>query len=459
MGELVTELLIIGGGAAGVAAAIRARQLGAQVILVEKDRIGGTCMHRGCIPTRCLMEAAHLLWRTKRLDQMGIEIEGARLNWDRLMSRKEDLVRTLEMGTEGVLKAKGVQVIRGIASFASPDVISVGPDTVKARSIILATGSTWEELSIPGGALPGVVTTDWLLNMRTPPPSVTIFGSGPVELEASQYLRFLGSAVTILEPSSRIMPQEEREMARRMASILKEQGVSIVTQAFLLCLEEGPEGLRAICEVKGKERVFESTVFLHTMRRPALEGLELQRAGLREGKGALETDDHLRTFSPNILAAGDVTGRPFYSHRASHMGLLASENALGIARAFEATKVPRVYYTVPQYASVGLTEAQAKEAGWDVISATIPYSINAKAMITMDVEGAVKIVSDKKYGEVLGVHILGPQATELISEGTLAMELEATVGELAEIVRSHPTLSESMAEAARECLGRALYLI
>ena len=459
MAQTITDLVVIGGGAAGVAAAVRARQLGARVTLVEAEQLGGVCMNKGCIPTKCLMETAHLYWRLRGAEQLGLRVARVELDWDQIMARKEDLVGYLRMGTEGVLKSNGVELLKGPAQFQTPKSIRVGRQVLAAERFILATGSSWGILGLDGEASQRVVTTDWLLNMRDVPEEVLVLGGGPVELEAAQYLLFLGSRVTLVESGPRILPQEDREMARRLSSALREQGMNILTGASPVSIQDAEAKVCLVVKTKEGERNLEASLVLHARRVPNLAGLHPERAGLSMAHGMIQADGHLRTSQAHILAAGDVTGPPFYSHRASAMALLAARNALGSQEVFEQARVPRAFFTYPEMACVGLTEAQAKERGHKVRSATIPYSVNAKAMMALETDGAVKIVSDARYGEILGVHIVGPHATELISEGALAMELEATAEDLAGAIRLHPSLSESQVEAARECLGRGVYVM
>lgn len=454
-----TDLVVIGGGAAGVAASVRARQLGAKVTLVEEGQLGGVCMNKGCIPTKCLMETARLYWRMKRASQLGLVVPHVELDWSQIMARKDDLVGYLRMGTEGVLKSNGVEILRGPARFETPHKVRVGDELIEGERFLLATGSTWDGLGISGDGSPGVVTTDWLLDMREVPQEVIVLGGGPVELEAAQYLLFIGAKVTVLEPEARLLPGEDREMSRRLSSALKEQGLTLLTRAKPLEIRESEGGVSLLVQTPEGEKGLEASLILHAARVPALAELQLQRAEVDLVEGLLRVDTHLRTNQPHILAAGDAAGPPFYSHRASAMGILAAENAMGSQQVFEQARVPRAFFTYPEMASVGLTEAQAKERGHKVRSATIPYSVNARAMITLETDGAVKIISEETYGEILGVHIVGPHATELISEAALAMELEATVEDLARGMRLHPSISESQVEAARECLGRGIYVL
>lgn len=453
------DLVVIGGGAAGVAAAVRARQLGAKVTLVEASQLGGVCMNKGCIPTKCLMETARLYWKLKRADQLGLVVPHVELDWSQVMARKEDLVGYLRMGTEGVLKSNGVEILRGQALFESPHKLRVGQRLLEGERFLLATGSTWASLGLRGEECSRVVTTDWLLHMKEVPGKVVVLGGGPVELEAAQYLLFLGAAVTLVEPGARLLPGEDREMSKRLHASLREQGLGVLLRAKPLEVRETDQGVRLLVETPEGEKTLEASWILHAARDPALARLDAQRAGIDTSGGSLRLDAHLRTTQSHIFAAGDVTGPPFYSHRATAMALVAAQNALGSQEVFHCTRVPRAFFTFPELASVGLTESQAKEKNYKVRSATIPYSVNPRAMIGLETEGAVKIVSEDSYGEILGVHIVGPHATELISEAAMAMELEATLEDLARAVRLHPSLSESQVEAARECMGLGLYVL
>ncbi len=459
MGKSHWDMAVIGGGPGGVAAAVRARQMGAQVVLLERGELGGACVNRGCIPTKSLMETARLYRSIRKASEFGIRVSAVALDWDAIMAKTDDLVKFLRMGTEALLKSNGAAIMRGEARLTGPTMLRVGGEELEARSIILATGSCWSPPSISGIDSEGVITTDDLLTMREVPETVAVLGGGPVELEAAQYLLFLGARVTMLEEANRILPLEDREIARRMASALREQGMGLLTQARVLEIRKGKKGLTLRVEGKDGERRVVVDRLLHARRAPRSDELGLEAAGLRPSAEGIQTDEFLRTSRPHILAIGDVTGPPMYSHRASAMGIAAAENALGQGQPFRSHLVPRAFYTHPEAACVGLTERGAKTQGHEVRSATIPYSVNPRAMMSLETGGAVKVVAESRCGEILGVHMVGPHATELIGEAVLAMELEATVEELARAIRLHPTLGESQVEAAREALGRGIYLL
>jgi dihydrolipoamide dehydrogenase len=459
MTDKAFDVVVIGAGAGGVPAAIRARQLGASVAAVEKEQVGGVCMNRGCIPTKALMETACFLRTLKRADVFGIRVSDFEVDWDALMAKKEDLVQYLRMGTEALLRSNEIPLYRGSASFKEPNRIEVDGQPLEAKYVIIATGSTWATPAIAGIDREGVITTDDLLSAREIPATVAVLGSGPVELEAAQYLLFMGSRVTLIEEESRILAQEDRELSRRLSGALKEQGMEILTRMKVQEIKQSGERLSLVMQGKEGETALDVERVLHVQRRPNFDGLDLQAAGLSAAAEGLRVNDHLQTNVAHIYAIGDATGAPWYSHRASAMGIRAAENALARKRPFDERLVSRAFFTSPGFAAVGLTEQEAKKQGYDIKVAAIPYSINSKAMMMLETDGAVKVVSESQYGEILGVHIVGPHAVEMIAEGALAMEVEATVEELADAVRVHPSLSESQVDAAREAMGRGIYVL
>ena len=452
------DIIIVGGGAGGVPAAVRAAQLGAKTAVIEMEHIGGTCMNRGCIPTKTLLTTARMYRDVGRAADFGLAIEGARIDWDALLAKKDDTVNYLRLGTESVLKSNGVEIVRGQARFIAPDRLRVGERELASRHVVLAVGSVPRLPDIEGINSPGVLGTDDVLQLRDVPALAAVLGSGPVELELAQYLSFMGAVVYVLEPEKRILPEEAyRELSGRLGKELKDQGLHVINRAVVERIVPGDSGLAVHYEDKNGQQVLDVDCVVHAGRAPNLEGLGLEAAGLNPA--GLSVDQYLRTNAPHIYAIGDAVPGPQYSHRAAAMGVRAVENALADARPFDPDTLIRGFFTSPEAAAVGLTERQAKQAGYDVITGTIPYGINAMGMIRLDTRGAVKVVAESEYRQVLGVHIVGPNATELISEGALAVEMEAALEDLAESVRYHPSLSESQVDAARESLGRGIYVL
>ena len=460
MSENKTKILVIGAGAGGVPAAIRARQMGASAAVVESEHVGGVCMNRGCIPTKTLLETARLYRAIQGADRFGIKVNPPEVDWDNLMTKKEQTVNYLRLGTESVLKSNGVEIVRGQARFNGPHSLLIGDREIEAENIVIATGSSWSPPALKGIDLPGVITPDEVLNLREVPAKVAVLGSGPVELELAQYLLFLGAGVTVIEEDKRILPEEPyRELGGRLAKVFKDQGLEIITKARTDRIEASTNGLTVVFETKDGPQSLAVDRVLHAGRAPRLGELSLDKAGLDLKANGLEVDEYLRTSQAHIYAIGDATGGPLFSHRAAAMGVAAVENALGAATPFNHEALVRGFNTTPEAAAVGLTESQAKKAGFEVISGTIPYAVNAMGMIRLDTQGMVKVVAEARYGQILGVHIVGPQATELIAEGALAVAMEATLDELMAGMRYHPSFSESQVDAARETLGRGLYVL
>jgi dihydrolipoamide dehydrogenase len=454
------DIVVIGGGAGGVPAAIRARQLGAEVVLVERDRIGGTCMNRGCIPMKTLLETARLYQAVKQGDRFGIKTESAVIDWVSLMDKKAQTIEYLRLGTESVLKSNGVSIVRGEAAFIGPNTVKIGQREITARAFIVGTGAEYAALGVAGIESEGVITPDEVLSMTEVPARVVVLGGGPVELELAQYLNYLGSSVTLLLEGKRILDEDwYGELSGRLVKELKSQGLNILTNTEVGRIVPGDGGLSVEYETKeGRESMTADRV-LHANRVPALQGLNLEAAGLNLPNYSPKVDNRLRIDAHHIYAIGDCSGGPLYSHRAAAMGITAAENALGLDKVYDETALIRGVTTSPEAAAVGLTEKQARKAGYEVTIGLIPYAVNAMGMIRLDTKGMVKIVAEAKYGQVLGVHIIGPGAMELISEGALALETEVTLDELAESKRYHPSFSESLADAAREALGRGIYVM
>ena len=454
------DLIIIGGGAGGVAAAIRARQLGARTLLLERQDLGGICLNRGCIPTKTLTEIARLYRSVHQADSFGLKARNVEIDWDILLNKKDELIQYIRLGTESLLKSNGVEILRKEASFGTAHRILVGNRDIDAKCFILATGSIWSPPSIEGIQQDGVINPDDVLSMKGSLNTIGVLGSGPIELELAQYLSFLGAKVMLFEEADRILAEEDKEVSQRMALVLRDQGLEILRQTRLLEIQhEKDSSLLLRLSSKNGESSVKVDRLLHAKRTPCMEMLGLQELGIKSTKGGILINDSLQTSIPHIYAIGDVTGSPMYSHRASAMGIVAAERALGTKASIDLRVVPRGYYTTPEIASVGMTEQEAIQAGYNCKVGTISYGGNPKAMILQSQRGSVKVVADSKCGQILGVHIVGPHATELIGEGALAVKMEATVEDLAGSIRYHPSFSESQVDAAREVFGRAIYVM
>ncbi|KIX11127.1 dihydrolipoyl dehydrogenase [Dethiosulfatarculus sandiegensis] len=451
------DVMVIGGGPGGYAAAIRASQLGGKVALIEQDRLGGTCVHKGCIPSKVWLHTAGLMKQIKEAKAFGLDLEPPRPDLAAVKARKDGVGNDIAMGMAGLLSNNQVEFMQGRAKFIGAGQAEVDGREVKAKAVILAMGSS---LDIPD--LPGledvVITSDQVMDMDEVPESVLIFGQvGPIEAELACLLNGFGCKVTVAAEQGRILPNEEADTSQRLTQGLRDQGVDFLPRHTLESLESNKDGCVACLKGPKEEVRVEVQRVLSAFRRPNSQGLEEVGVDLGPGKEVL-VDEYLQTSLQGVYAIGDLTGGTMLSHASSFMAIPAAENAMGRKTKFNPRLVPRVLWTIPQVAAVGLSEDQAEDQGYDVEIGEFPYSINGLAMSLNQMAGSVRIVADSKYGEILGMHIVGAGATENIGEGVLAMQLECTANELARGLRPHPTFSETVVDAARDVGGWALYL-
>lgn len=451
------DVMIIGGGSGGYAAAIRAAQLGANVVLAECAETGGTCVNRGCIPSKVWLRAGDLLDRLKAGKEFGINASVEAIDFTVLQERKSGVSAEISMGMEALLQNNGVEVVKGRAVIKSPQEVDVDGRIIETKKIIIASGSSLCASEIPG-LTKATMTTDDVLEMTAVPESILVCGSGYIEVEMAFLLNAFGCKVVMAAESARILPQEDSDTSQRLAQALREKGVEIVPRASLSSVETTQTGTN--CKLSGpKERSVEVEKILVSKRVPNTVDLGLEKLGvtLNEDKG-IRVNDRLETSVEGIFAIGDATGGWMLSHAASSMSVFAAENAMGADNRYPFHLIPRCLWTQPEMGAVGLSEEEAEKKGFDVETGVFPYAINGLAMVRNQVDGAVKIVSDARYGEILGVHIVGSNATEIIGEAVLAMQLESTVQELARSIRVHPTFSEAVVDAARDARNWALYL-
>ncbi len=451
------DVIVIGGGPGGYAAAIRASQLGAAVALVERAELGGICVHRGCIPTKVWLKSAEILRAVRTGSQFGIRAAVEAIDFGAIVAHKNNVCAKIRMGMEGLLANNKIEVVKGEAVFKRPGEIEVQGRRLASKSFIIATGARLEAPEVPG-LQKALLPVEELQEMSRVPSSVLVFGADTVEVEVAALLSAFGAKVTLLAPERRILPQEDGDSSQRLEQALKESGIEIVSRSTLKAVSPAAQGFA--CELSGpKQRTVEVERVFVCRRRPNSEGLGLEMAGVsvRED-GSVRVDDRLRAAAPEVYAIGDVTGGSMQSHAASAMGVCAAENALGRGQPFPAHLVPRGTWTFPEVASVGLTEEAAEKQGLDVETGYFPYGINGLALARHETAGAVKIVTDTAYRTIYGVHIVGPHATELIGEAALAMQLEYTTEEYAAGIRVHPTFSEALVDAARDAEKWALYL-
>lgn len=451
------DVTIIGAGPGGYVAAIRGAQLGLKVALVEKDkRLGGTCGLRGCIPTKQLLQSAHIYEQMQHAGEFGVQATGIQLAFADVQKRKEKIVAKNAAGVSYLMKKNKVTVFQGTAKLALPGKVEVaGADgtkqTIETKNIIIATGSVVRP--IPGFETDGkiVVNSDHILELKDVPKSLVVMGSGAVGVEfASIYSRF-GAQTTIVELMPRMMPLEDEEVSKEIEKAFRKRKITALTGTKLEKMEKTEGGVRVTGkDAKGGEVSIEAEMLLVAVgRMPYLEGLGLEGTKIKVERGNVQVDEFCRTGEPNVFAIGDVIPTPWLAHLASKEGILVVEQIAGLqAQPINMRQVPSCTYCDPEVASVGLTEAKAREEGYDVKVGKFPFSASGKARILGEEEGFVKIIADKKYDEILGAHIIGPHATEIIHECIVAMHLESTAEELGRTIHAHPTVSESIMEAA-----------
>lgn len=457
-----SDIAVIGAGPGGYVAALRAAQLGAKVVLVEKGKLGGVCLNWGCIPTKTLLRTAEVLNLARDAAEYGVVVGEVRLDWAAAQKRKETVVRRLTGGIKFLLEKAGVQLLPGTARFISPSTLEVtaemGQERVEAKNYVVATGSRPVSLPIPGLEGPGVLTSDDALALDALPASLLIIGAGPIGVEFATLFRACGVQVTVVELLPRVLPTLDADLGAEIERALKKAKVAVHT-ASRVSKVAASNGKYAVT-IQGEKQITTvevDKILVAVGRRPNVEELGLDSIGVQVEKTGIKVDEFLRTNVPHIYAVGDVAGGILLAHVAMHEGVVAAENAMGLQRAMNYAAVPSCVFTTPEVASVGLSEEQAQQQGYDLRVGKFPFRANGKALAQGEPDGLVKIVAEGKYGQILGVHIVGPHASDLIQEGTLALTLEATLDELEVAIHPHPTLSEAVAEAALAAKGRALH--
>jgi dihydrolipoamide dehydrogenase len=424
------------------------------VVLIEKERLGGTCLNIGCIPTKALATSVELLVQARGARALGVNIPQATMNLPTLMASKQTMVDQIVGGVEQLLKARRVSVVHGVARLSGADTLTVddgsGRHQVTAKDIILAPGSVTAEPPIEGLDLPGVMTSTDALNVEAVPARLVVVGGGVIGLELACIYEGLGSRVTVIEMAAAVLPGATDEaLAKRLQVILKRRGLTIHTSTTVSRIERKADLLAVHAKSPAGDVVVEGErVLVATGRWPNTRGMGFEEAGLRFNGRALAVDEYLATSLPNVWAIGDAVGGWMLAHKAMVEGRVAAENARGGRRKVDHRSVPNVIFTRPEVASVGLTEVQARSQMGEIKTTQFPFSANPRARILGEADGMVRLVCEAKTGRVLGVHILGPRATDLIAEGALAVQVGATADDLAWTTHGHPTLPEAVLEAA-----------
>jgi dihydrolipoamide dehydrogenase len=448
------DVAVIGGGPGGYVAAVRAAQLGGRVLLAEKEDLGGVCLNRGCIPTKTLLQSVEKWSDLRRLREFGLHADNIGFDYNAVAKRKDAVVAQLRKGIGELTASYGIDVIKGTAILTGPKSIAVAGDDEKireytARRLIIATGSRPTVLKLPGSELPAVITSDELLMLREVPKSLLVVGGGAVGLEFAVIMRAFGCEVTIVEMLPEILPGLDRDLVKRMGLVLRKQGVKILANARVLGFEEAGNEVRAKIETKtGLQEVVAEKVLAAAGRFPATANLGLEAAKVEFDRNGVKVDERMETSTPGIYAVGDITGGSLLAHAAIAAGKAAAENAMGQAAVVDFQAVPSCIFTLPEIAAVGLTEQEALAGNREIKVSRFHFAANGKAVTMGETEGMVKIVACAVTGKVLGMHILGPHACDLIMEGVLAIHKGLTADDIASAIHPHPTLSEAVMESA-----------
>jgi dihydrolipoamide dehydrogenase len=461
------KIVILGGGPGGYVAAIRAAQLGAEVTLVENKYLGGTCLNVGCIPTKVLLHTTELIDALENdAKELGISISGYEANWTKLQARKTKIVKKLVAGVNGLLKNNSVTKIMGTGVFINDHQIKVITENQDQTMVvdfdfaIIASGSIPVIPPIPGSDHQDVITSDAALSLEAVPASMCIIGGGVIGCEFASVYNAFGCKVTIIEMLPEIVANMDQDIVKPLKAKLLKEGVEIFIRTKVESIQEGPEGLAVTTSSEAGEKIITAQkVLLSVGRKPVLDTLELDKVGVETARGAIKVNQKMQTNKRNIFAVGDCNGGVMLAHVASAEGIVAVETIMGIKSQIDFKTIPYCVYTKPELASVGLTEAQARDQGYEVKVGNFPMAVNGKAMIMGETTGVVKYVTDAATGEILGLHMAGPRATDLIVEGALAIRLEATVAELMSTIHAHPTVGEALMEAAHAVKGEAIHLM
>jgi len=460
------DLVIIGSGPGGYVAAIRAAQLGMSVAVVEKDpKFGGTCLHRGCIPTKALLHTATVLDQARNADRFGVVVGDASLDLGKAQSYKQGVVDKNAAGIEFLFEKNKIEGIHGHGRLISATEVEVqgsagGVRTLSARFVLIATGSVPREVAMAPTDAVQVVNSDHILNVDRVPESLVVIGSGAVGSEFASIFHSFGAKVTLVEMLPRILPLEDEEVSKELARSFKKRGIKVKTETELAGIELGSNEVTVRLErAGGAESLAAEMLLVAIGRAPVTEGIGLEEAGVIVEKGYIQVNRTMQSSVPNVYAIGDVVPTPWLAHVASAEGILAAEHMAGEKTyPLNYDQMPSVTYCEPEVGSVGLSEAEARERGYDVAVGKFPFSASGKAAIEGKTSGFVKVVRETKHDELLGVHIIGPKATDLIAEACVALKIESTTEELFRTIHAHPTLSEAMAEAAHAASGHAIHI-
>ncbi len=464
-GSFDADVIVIGSGPGGYVAAIRAAQLGGRVICIERNskEWGGVCLNWGCIPTKAMIASVERLIACREAAKMGVIAGEITFDFGKIMERKDKIVATQRGGVQTLLKSNHVRMVEGYARLTGPNSVEVTSEhgstqNFTSANIILATGSKPIIPPVPGLEGDGIWTSDDAVCAGKVPKTMLLIGAGAVGLEFAYVFNGLGAKCTVVEMMGEILPVVDSEIAAELRKSLRRQGIEFLLNSKVSAVKRKGGGFEAtVATEKGDQTVECEVILVGAGRRGLVDDLGLDRAGIQVDKGRIPVNEKLQTNVPGVYAIGDVTGKMLLAHLASHQGVVASENAMGHEAKIDYRAVPGPVFTDPELATVGMSEKEAREAGYDVLVGRFPFRPLGKPMAIGHQEGMVKIVSERKYGEVLGVHIVGPHASDLIAEGVTAIKLESTVDELMTMIHAHPTLAEAIHEAALDVKGESLH--
>lgn len=458
------DVVVLGAGPAGYVCAIRLAQLGKKVTVIDRAEVGGVCLNRGCIPSKALIYAGGIFEKMSHSSEIGIEIQGARVNFPQLMKWKDSVVQKLTGGVASLLKANGCSFIAGEARFTGPKSLDVktseGVSQVTFNQCVIATGSRPSQL--PGFEIDQkhIVDSTGALSLQKIPESMVCIGGGYIGLELGSFYSKIGTKVTVVEATPGLLAGVDPDLTKIVSRKLEKSGVSILLKTQVKGYKKNQKGVEVTVLDGSSERKLEAEVVLVTIgRTPNSDQLNLDKAGLKvDSKGFLTVDAQRRTSVPHLYAIGDIAGQPLLAHKGSKEGMVAAEAIAGMKSAYDVVAIPAVIFTDPEIATVGITEAEAKAKGLTVQVGTFPFAANGRALSVAEPDGFVKMIGDAQSGRLLGVHIVGVEASNLIAEATLALEMGAHVEDLALTVHAHPTLPETLMEAADATLGHAIHI-
>ncbi|MCZ6676383.1 MAG: dihydrolipoyl dehydrogenase [Candidatus Poribacteria bacterium] len=458
----IFDVGIIGGGPGGYVAAIKAAQLGGNVCLIEKGEFGGTCLNRGCIPTKTLFAVAKFATEAREASEFGVKIQGVEIDYPQVLAHKDATVKRLTGGVAQLLEGNGVHTINGLGRLTGRNAIEVTKadgtkEQISAKRIIIATGS--EPANIPLFEIDEqrVLTTTGILELKALPKSLTIIGGGVSGCEFASIFNGLGCQVTVLELLPTILATEDVQVVRQIRLFMKRKGIDIRTEANVTQVDKSEAGVTATLE--SGEQIRAEKMLISIGRSLNSEAIGLERAGVRTERGKIAVNDRMETNVPDIYAVGDVASRYLLAHVASAEGIVAAQNCMGENVEMDYGTVPWCVFTIPEIARVGMTEDEAKAEGYEIKVGRFPYAANGKAIGMRETDGFAKVIADQESGDILGVHILGAHASDLVHEATVAIRLGASVADLAHTIHAHPTLGEVVMESAEAAYDRAIHIM